>query len=133
MAKPILVDTDVMDDFLRGHPKAVALVRRHAALGDQDLGGVNRDEEINQCLGTGSIGEYDGSIGCAKNGVCVGRVNVGERKDGIVGPRCLGWELAGDEGLGEGTLAVKIGFRRILEGRIDGVSEVGVERAALAT
>ena len=27
MAKPILVDTDVMVDFLRGHPKAIALIR----------------------------------------------------------------------------------------------------------
>ena len=27
MSKPILVDTDVMIDFLRGHPKAVAFMR----------------------------------------------------------------------------------------------------------
>lgn len=27
MAKPILVDTDIMVDFLRGHPKAVAIVQ----------------------------------------------------------------------------------------------------------
>ena len=27
MAKPILIDTDVMVDFLRGHPKAVAIVQ----------------------------------------------------------------------------------------------------------
>ena len=27
MAKPVLVDTDVMVDFLRGHPKAVALLQ----------------------------------------------------------------------------------------------------------
>lgn len=27
MAKPILMDTDVMVDFLRGHPKAVAIVQ----------------------------------------------------------------------------------------------------------
>jgi predicted nucleic acid-binding protein len=27
MAKPVLIDTDVMVDFLRGHPKAVALVQ----------------------------------------------------------------------------------------------------------
>ena len=27
MTKPVLVDTDVMIDFLRGHPKAVELVR----------------------------------------------------------------------------------------------------------
>lgn len=28
MQKPVLVDTDIMVDYLRGHPKAVALVRR---------------------------------------------------------------------------------------------------------
>jgi predicted nucleic acid-binding protein len=27
MAKPILIDTDIMVDFLRGHPKAVAIVQ----------------------------------------------------------------------------------------------------------
>lgn len=31
MTKPVLVDTDVMVDFLRGHPKAVALVHAHSA------------------------------------------------------------------------------------------------------
>lgn len=30
MAKPLLVDSDVMVDFLRGHPKAVAFVNAHA-------------------------------------------------------------------------------------------------------
>ena len=30
MTKPVLVDTDVMVDFLRGHPKAVALVKTHS-------------------------------------------------------------------------------------------------------
>ena len=30
MLKPVLFDTDVMVDFLRGHSKAVALVKRHA-------------------------------------------------------------------------------------------------------
>jgi predicted nucleic acid-binding protein len=30
MDKPILVDTDVMVDFLRGHPKAVTLVQTHS-------------------------------------------------------------------------------------------------------
>jgi predicted nucleic acid-binding protein len=30
MQKPILIDTDVMVDYLRGHPKAVALVREHS-------------------------------------------------------------------------------------------------------
>lgn len=28
MQKPILVDTDILVDYLRGHPKAVALVRK---------------------------------------------------------------------------------------------------------
>jgi len=31
MAKPILADTDVMVDFLRGHPKAVALIKANSA------------------------------------------------------------------------------------------------------
>ena len=31
MTKPVLVDTDVMVDFLRGHPKAVALVHAQSA------------------------------------------------------------------------------------------------------
>lgn len=31
MSKPVLVDTDVMVDFLRGQPKAVSLVSRHSA------------------------------------------------------------------------------------------------------
>jgi len=31
MPKPILIDTDVMIDFLRGHPKAVALVKRYSS------------------------------------------------------------------------------------------------------
>jgi predicted nucleic acid-binding protein len=30
MEAPILVDTDIMVDFLRGHPKAIALVRIHS-------------------------------------------------------------------------------------------------------
>jgi predicted nucleic acid-binding protein len=30
MDKPILVDTDIMVDFLRGHPKAVNLVQTHS-------------------------------------------------------------------------------------------------------
>jgi len=30
MAKPVLIDTDVMVDFLRGHPKAVSLVQTHS-------------------------------------------------------------------------------------------------------
>jgi predicted nucleic acid-binding protein len=31
MTPPVLVDTDVMVDFLRGYPKAVVLLRTHAA------------------------------------------------------------------------------------------------------
>jgi len=31
MARPLLVDTDVMVDFLRGNPRAVALLRDHSA------------------------------------------------------------------------------------------------------
>ena len=30
MAKPILIDTDVMVDFLRGHPKAIAIVQTNS-------------------------------------------------------------------------------------------------------
>lgn len=30
MQKPILVDTDVMVDYLRGHHRAVALIKRHS-------------------------------------------------------------------------------------------------------
>lgn len=33
MAKPVLIDTDVMVDFLRGHPKAVALVHAYSGGG----------------------------------------------------------------------------------------------------
>jgi predicted nucleic acid-binding protein len=30
MPKPLLIDTDVMIDFLRGNPKAVALIKTHS-------------------------------------------------------------------------------------------------------
>jgi len=30
MSRPILIDTDVMVDFLRGHPKAIAFVKSHS-------------------------------------------------------------------------------------------------------
>lgn len=30
MKKPLLLDTDILVDFLRGHPKAVAFVRAHS-------------------------------------------------------------------------------------------------------
>ena len=31
MGMPVLIDTDVMVDFLRGNPKAVELVKAHSA------------------------------------------------------------------------------------------------------
>jgi predicted nucleic acid-binding protein len=53
MAKPILVDTDVMVDFLRGYPKAAALVRRNAPrivlssiVAAELYAGVKGDEEL---------------------------------------------------------------------------------------
>ena len=30
MPRPVLIDTDVMVDFLRGHPKAVVLIKEHS-------------------------------------------------------------------------------------------------------
>jgi hypothetical protein len=54
MAKPILVDTDVMVDFLRGHPLAVALVRSHSTriilssiVAAELYAGVKGDAELN--------------------------------------------------------------------------------------
>ena len=53
MAKPLLIDTDVMVDFLRGHPKAVALVKKHSAriilssiVTAELYAGVRGDEEL---------------------------------------------------------------------------------------
>jgi len=53
MAKPFLVHTDVMVDFLRGHPKAVALVKRHSSriilssiVTAELYAGVRGDEEL---------------------------------------------------------------------------------------
>lgn len=53
MAKPFLVDTDVMIDFLRGHPKAVAWVNKHASriilssiVTAELYAGVKGDEEL---------------------------------------------------------------------------------------
>jgi len=53
MAKPLLIDTDVMIDFLRGHPKAVALVKKHSAriilssiVTAELYAGVRGDEEL---------------------------------------------------------------------------------------
>ena len=54
MTKPVLVDTDVMVDFLRGHPKAVALVQAQSAriilssiVAAELYAGVRGDEELN--------------------------------------------------------------------------------------
>ena len=53
MTKPILVDTDVMVDFLRGHPAAVSLVRKHSnrivlssIVVSELYAGVRGDEEL---------------------------------------------------------------------------------------
>ena len=50
---PLVVDTDVMVDFLRVHPKAVALVKRHSAqiilcsmVVAELYAGVRNDEEL---------------------------------------------------------------------------------------
>jgi predicted nucleic acid-binding protein len=53
MAKHVLVDTDVMVDFLRGHPKAVALIQAQSAriilssiVAAELYAGVRGDEEL---------------------------------------------------------------------------------------
>ena len=53
MARPLLIDTDVMIDFLRGHPKAVALVKKHSSriilssiVTAELYAGVRGDEEL---------------------------------------------------------------------------------------
>jgi predicted nucleic acid-binding protein len=53
MPKPVLVDTDVLVDFLRGHPKAVALVKTHSAgiilssiVAAELYAGVRGDDEL---------------------------------------------------------------------------------------
>jgi predicted nucleic acid-binding protein len=53
MEAPILVDTDIMVDFLRGYPKAVALVRMHSTriilpsiVAAELYAGVKGDEEL---------------------------------------------------------------------------------------
>ncbi|NQU40312.1 MAG: type II toxin-antitoxin system VapC family toxin [Lentisphaerae bacterium] len=53
MPKPVLMDSDVMIDFLRGHPKAVALVRKHSSriilssiVAAELYAGVRGDEEL---------------------------------------------------------------------------------------
>lgn len=53
MDKPILVDTDVMVDFLRGHPRAVAFVQKSstriilsAIVASELYAGVKGDDEL---------------------------------------------------------------------------------------
>ena len=53
MTKPVLIDTDVMVDFLRGYPKAVALVRKQSTriilssiVAAELYAGVKDDEEL---------------------------------------------------------------------------------------
>jgi len=53
MAKPVLVDTDVMVDFLRGHPKAVTLIQTYSAriilssiVAAELYAGITGDEEL---------------------------------------------------------------------------------------
>jgi len=53
MPKTLLIDTDVMIDFLRGHPKAVALVKKHVSriilssiVAAELYAGVRSDEEL---------------------------------------------------------------------------------------
>ena len=53
MPKPVLIDTDVMIDFLRGHPKAMALVKKHSSriilssiVTAELYAGVRGDEEL---------------------------------------------------------------------------------------
>ena len=53
MAIPVLIDTDVLVDFLRGHPKAIALVKRFSPriivssiVAAELYAGVKGDEEL---------------------------------------------------------------------------------------
>jgi hypothetical protein len=62
MTKPVLVDTDVMVDFLRGYPKAVALVRTHSdriifssIVAAELYAGVKGDEELTTLDGLFSL------------------------------------------------------------------------------
>ena len=55
MTKPILVDTDVMVDFLRGNPKAVALIQKYSVsvilssvVVVELYAGVRSDEELSK-------------------------------------------------------------------------------------
>jgi predicted nucleic acid-binding protein len=54
MAKPILIDTDVMVDFLRGHPKAAAIIQTSSnriilssIVVAELYAGVRGDDELN--------------------------------------------------------------------------------------
>jgi hypothetical protein len=62
MPKPILCDTDVMVDFLRGEAKAVELVQAHSAwiilssvVAAELYAGVRGDEELNKLDGLISL------------------------------------------------------------------------------
>jgi predicted nucleic acid-binding protein len=62
MANPVLVDTDIMVDFLRGRPNAVALVKTHSdriilssIVAAELYAGVKGDEELNQLDGLISL------------------------------------------------------------------------------
>lgn len=62
MTNLILVDTDVMVDFLRGNPKAVALIQTHSAsiilssiIAAELYAGVRGDEELDKLDGLISI------------------------------------------------------------------------------
>ena len=74
MARPILVDTDVMVDFLRGHPKAVALIRGNStriilsSIAAAELyAGVKGDEELSQvAVRTGNRGREKSRIARAE-------------------------------------------------------------------
>jgi predicted nucleic acid-binding protein len=55
LTKPVLIDTDVMVDFLRGHPKAVALVQTFSSriilssiVTAELYAGVRGNEELNR-------------------------------------------------------------------------------------
>jgi predicted nucleic acid-binding protein len=62
MMTPLLVDTDVMVEFLRGNPKAVALIKRYSArvilssiVVAELYAGVRGDEELSKLDGLISI------------------------------------------------------------------------------
>jgi predicted nucleic acid-binding protein len=62
MTKRVLVDTDVMVDFLRGNPKAIALLQTHSAsvilssiIAAELYAGVRDDEELKKLDGLISL------------------------------------------------------------------------------